>query len=101
MYSFLCINERTCTNVHVYIHICIQVKQTYSLHTYHSCTNENLYKRVFIYVIIYIYIYKCRYAEDSCWLLLYPARSHYALRTIVGIPLSGLEWFIHVDQLFS
>lgn len=40
----------------IYIHICIQVKQTYSLHTYHSCTNENLYKRVFIYVIIYIYI---------------------------------------------
>lgn len=29
------------------------------------------------------------------------ARSHNALRTIVGIPLSGLEWFIHVDQLFS
>jgi len=28
------------------------------------------------------------------------ARSHNALRTIVGIPLSGLEWFIHVDQLF-
>lgn len=36
-----------------------------------------------------------------CTRLLCLTRSHYVLRTIVGIPLSGLEWFIHVDQLFS
>lgn len=40
------------------------------------------------------------HTRDSCsYYILYS--KHNALRTIVGISLSGLEWFIHVDQLFS
>ena len=41
-----------------------------------------------------------RTSTRQLFVLLYLPRSHYALRTIVGIPLGGLEWFIHVDQLF-
>lgn len=99
MYSFLRINERTCTNVHLYSYMYTSKTNIFITHIPFMHKWESI--QTCIYICYYIYIYKCRYAEDSCWLLLYPARSHYALRTIVGIPLSGLEWFIHVDQLFS
>lgn len=43
---------------------------------------------------------RARARQTAVRTIILGARSHNALRTIVGIPLSGLEWFIHVDQLF-